>query len=95
MAVVQVEMNVLAERADRADDINHVTPGAIHRILDVRDQVGQPPVLGRKGPEAQARVGAVEPGRSLPHADVADVDAAPDLLGVEEPLRQLDEPPRF
>jgi hypothetical protein len=95
MAVVQVEMNVLAERADRADDIDHVAAGAIHRILNVRDQVGQPPVLWRKSPEAQARVGAVEPGRSLPHADVADIDAATDLAGVEEPLGQLDEPLRF
>jgi len=95
MAVMQVEMNVLAERADRSDDIDHVAPGAIHRILDVRGKIGQPPVPGRKSPEAQAGVVAVEPGRSLPHADMADVDAAADLFGVEEPLRQFDEPLRF
>ena len=36
---------------------------------------------------------APEPGRRLPDAEVADVDAATDSFGVAEPLRHLDEPP--
>src|SRR5512140_3477548 len=46
MPIVQVEMNVLAERADRADEIDHVPPGVVHRILDVCDQVRQPASSG-------------------------------------------------
>ena len=38
---------------------------------------------------------AREPGRRLPDADVADVDAATDAFSVVEPLRHLDEPPRL
>ena len=36
---------------------------------------------------------AREPGRRLPDAEVADVDAATDSFSVPEPLRHLDEPP--
>jgi len=35
---------------------------------------------------------AGEAGRCLPYADVADVEAAADSLGVLEPLRHLDKP---
>jgi hypothetical protein len=37
MAIVQVEMYVLAEHANRADDVEHVPYGTPHRSLDVCD----------------------------------------------------------
>jgi hypothetical protein len=37
MAIVQVEMQVLAEHANRTDDVEHVPYSAPHRSLDVCD----------------------------------------------------------
>ena len=95
MPVVQVEMYVLADRADRPDDVEDVPRGASHRILDLCDQIRQPAVLRAKVPQTQARMAAPEPGRRLPDADMADVDAAADAFSVVEPLRHFDEPPRL
>ena len=92
MPVVQVEMHMLAERADRTYDVKHVLRSASHRILNVCRQIRQPAVLRAKAPESQARVAAREPCRRLPDADVADVNAATDSFSVLEPLRHLDEP---
>src|SRR5215470_8175332 len=92
MSVVQVEMDMLAERADPAYDVKHVTRSASHRVLYVCRQIRQPAVLRAKVPKAQARMGAREPCRRLPDAEVADVDAATDSFNVLEPLRHLDEP---
>jgi len=95
MPVVQVEMQVLADRADRMDDVEHIPRRAFDRGLDVCDQIRQPAVLRVKVPQAQARMAAREPGRRLPYTDVADIDTATDALRVAEPLRHLYEPPRF
>ena len=93
MPVVQVEMHVLADRADRTDHVQHVLPRASHRLLDVCGEISQPAVLRAQAPQAQARMAAPEPGRGLPDAEVADIDAAADSFSVAEPLRHLDEPP--
>ena len=95
MPVVQMEMQVLADRADRMDDVEHIPRRAFDRGLDVCDQIRQPAVLRVKVPQAQARMAAREPGRRLPHTDVAHIDTATDALRVVEPLRHLYEPPRF
>ena len=95
MPIVQVEMYLLAERADRTGDVEHVPQSASYRILDFCDQIRQPAVLGVKVPETQARMAARELRRRLPDADMADVDAATDAFSVVEPLRHLDEPPRL
>jgi hypothetical protein len=95
MPVVQVEMHVLADRADRADDVEYISRRAFNRGLDAWDQIGQPDVLRVKVPQAQARMAAREPGRRLPYTDVTHVDAATDALRVAEPLRHLHEPSRF
>jgi hypothetical protein len=95
MPVVQVEMHVLADRADRMDDVEHIARRAFDRGLDVRDQIRQPAVLRAKVPQAQGGMAAREPGRRLPHADVAHIDTATDALRVAEPLRHLHEPLRF
>ena len=42
MAVVQVEMHRLAQLADRADDVLHVTQRAADCGLDVSGQIGEP-----------------------------------------------------
>lgn len=94
MPVVQVEVQVLADRADRVDDVEHIPCRAFDRGLDICDQIRQPAVLRVKVPQAQARMAAREPGRRLPHTDVAHVDTATDALRVAEPLRHLHEPPR-
>jgi hypothetical protein len=86
-------MYVLADRADRPDDVEDVPRSASHRILDLCDQIRQPAVLRVKVPQTQARMAAPEPGRRLPDADMADVDAATDTFSVVEPLRHLDKPP--
>ena len=95
MPVVQVEMHVLADRADRPDDVEDVPRSASHRLLDLCDQIRQPAVLRAKVPQTQARMAAPEPGGRLPDADMADVDAATDTFSIAEPLRHLDEPPRL
>ena len=93
MPVVQVEMHVLADRADRTNDVEHVLHSASHRLLDVCGQISQPAVLRAEAPQTQARMAAPERGRRLPDAEVADIDAATDSFSVAEPLRHLDEPP--
>ena len=93
MPVVQVEMHVLADRADRTDDVEHVLHGASDRLLDICGQIRQPAIRWAEAPQAQARMAAPEPGRRLPDAEVADVDAATDSVSIAEPLRHLDEPP--
>jgi hypothetical protein len=95
MPVVQVEMQVLADRADGVDGVEHIPCRAFDRGLDVCDQIRQPAVLRVKVPQAQPRMAAREPGRRLPHTDVAHVDAATDAFRVAKPLRHLHEPPRF
>jgi hypothetical protein len=50
MPVVQVEMHMLAERADQADDVEHVPHGASHRFLDICRQIRQPAVLRIEAP---------------------------------------------
>src|SRR5438128_1755175 len=92
MPVVQVEVHVLAEPAKRACDVEHMWQGAFHRVLNVRYQVGQSVVRRAELLEVQAGMAASEPGGHLPQADVADVDAATNPLGVLETLRHLDEP---
>ena len=76
MRVVQVEVQALAEPADRAGDVEHVSHGAAHRVLDVGGQLGQPGVAGAEVPEVQAGMAAGEPGGRQPVAEVADIDAA-------------------
>src|SRR5580704_1227826 len=66
--------------------------GASHRVLDVRYQAGQAVVGRAELLEVQAGMAVPEPGGRLSQADVADVDAAADSLGVLEPLGHLDEP---
>ena len=49
--------------------------------------VGQAELL-----EVQAGMPVAEPGGHLPEADMPDIDAAADPLGVAEPFRHVDEP---
>ncbi len=93
MPVVQVEMHVLADRADRTNDVEHVLHSASHRLLDICGQIRKPAIRWAEAPQTQARMAAPEPGRRLPDAEVADVNAATDSLSIAEPLRHLDEPP--
>jgi len=86
-------MQVLADRADRTDDVEHVLHGASDRLLDICGQIRKPAILWAEAAEAQARMAAPEPGGRLPDAEVADVDAATDSFSIAEPLRHLDEPP--
>jgi hypothetical protein len=95
MPIVQVEMYVLAESADRTGDVEHISQSASHRVLDVRDQIGQSAVLWVKVPETQARMAACESGGRLSDADVADIKAATDSFSVLETLRYLDVPARL
>ena len=92
MPVVQVKVHVLAETANRARDLQDMRQCASHCVLDVRYQAGQAVVGRAQLLEVQAGMAVPEPGRRLPEADVADVDAAADPLGVLEPLGHLDEP---
>ncbi len=92
MPVVQVKVHVLAEPAKGARDLQDMRQGACRRVLDVRDQVGQAVVGRAQLLEVQAGMAVPEPGGRLPQADVADVDAAADPLGVLQPLGHLDEP---
>ncbi len=92
---MQVEMQVLAEPADRANDLEHVLQRAAHSILNVRDQTGQPTVRWAEVSGAQPRMAAAKPGGRLPYADVADVDTAANSLSVLQPFRQLDEQARL
>ena len=92
MPVVQVEVHVLAEPAERAYDVEHMRQGASHRVLDVRHEVGQAVVDRAELLEVQAGMAGAERGGHLPQANVTDVDAAADPLSVLEPLRHLDEP---
>ena len=41
MPIMQVKVHMLAEPAKGAYDVEHVWQGASHRVLDIRDQVGQ------------------------------------------------------
>ena len=59
MPVVQVEVQVLAEPAQRARDVEHGRQRASHRVLNVRDQLGQPVI--RRAEVAQAQPGVAEP----------------------------------
>ena len=92
MPIMQVEMELLAEPADRAGHVEHARQCAAHRVLHLGGELGQPAVPGVKVPEAQTRMTAGEAGRGLPYPDVADVEAAADPLRVLQPLRHLDEP---
>ena len=89
---MQVKVHVLAEPANRTCDIEHVRQGRRHRVLDVCRQVGQAVVRQAELLEIQAGMAVCEPGDHLSQADVSDVDAAADPLGIQEPLRHLDEP---
>ena len=91
MAVVQVEVDWLAQPADRADDVLHVTQRAADRGLDVVGQFGQPRIRHIQAGQPQAGMVPGEPRARLPHADVADVDTAADLGGVPQPFDHLDE----
>ena len=92
MPVMKVKVYRLAEPANRAYDVEHVRQGAPHRVLDVRHQVGQAVVHRAELLEVQARMAVCEPGGHLSQANVPDVDAATDSLGILQPLRNLDEP---
>jgi Fe-S oxidoreductase len=95
MPVVQVEMQGLAQAADRAGHVLHVAPGAAHRVLDVRYQAGQAGVGRAEAAQGDIGMAAGEPGGGLPDPDVAHVDAGADPLGVLQLFGQLDEPPGF
>ena len=92
---MQVEMQVLAEPADRANDFEHVLQRAAHSILHVRYQTGQATVRWAEVSGAQARMSAAKPDGRLPYADVADVDTEAHSVSVLQPLRHLDEPARL
>ena len=92
MPIVQVEVDALAEPANRARDVEHIPHRLTDGILNVGDQVGQPAVPRAKVPQAQPWMAVREPGRRLPDADVADVEAGANPLSFLEPLRHLHEP---
>jgi hypothetical protein len=69
-----------------------VREGRGHRILDVGHQVGQALVRRVERLEVQAGMAVCEPGGHLSQADMPDIDAAADPLGVPEPFGHLDEP---
>jgi len=95
MPVVQVEVQVLTEPADRAHHVEHVRQHARHRRLDIVGQAGQARVVRAEAPQAKTGMFAREPGYRLPYPDVTHVDAAADPVGVLEPLGHLDEPARL
>jgi hypothetical protein len=92
MPIVQVKVQVLAEPGERTRDLEHMRQRASHRVLDVRDQVGQPVILRAEFLEIQAGMAVSEPGGRLSQADVADVEAATDSLSGLKALGHLDEP---
>ncbi len=95
MPVVQVEVDRLAQPADRANDLAHVTHGGAHGVLDVRDQARQPGVRHAEMTEAHVGMTFREPGAGLPDADVPDVDADAHVRRVPEMLRDGGETAQF
>ena len=95
MPVVQMEMDRLAQPANRADDLAHVAHGGADGVLDVRHQAGQPGVRRAEITYGQAGMAFGEPGACLPDADVTHVDADAHVRGVLETLRHLGETARF